>query len=74
MGHLVHGSDKGDPIGFAFRAFLLKEALEEIGMQNRHRTGIVQTSAQNLVASFGNVSFTMDGGSGLMHSAVQTNI
>ena len=48
--------------------------MKKIGTKNRDTGGVVKASTEYFVATFTNVSFAPDTGSGLMHSGIKTDV
>ena len=74
MGHFMHGSYESYSVGFAFWSFLLKEGLEDIGVEDCYGSSIEESGSQDFISSFGNVSFSLDAGTALMCSGVYSYV
>ncbi len=71
--HFVGGGNKSDPVGLALTAFRLEVDLELIVVKHSHAYGIVETGAENGVASLGDAAAAVKGSAGLLGDRVSAD-
>jgi len=69
----VGGGDKGDHLWFSFGYFLLVEVLKGVWSLDSNAGAVVEEGSEYLVSSFGDISLSMDGCTGLVGSGIKTD-